>query len=254
MREPLIGLPTEFSASPTRWTTYSGMAALTLRRCLGAAKESDQIRAAATILATAIKAFPFAAIAYLLWRRQWQAAAATLVWLFVILVLLPSPFRGYERSVHDLDLWYRHMLADQSGNSVGGRDLHPEGVPGGSLLQVEAQGKRHAPAVRAASYDAARCEVQRPQPAGETQRLAGRAALVWALTEEDAGAVRSLGAERVEVLEVPGRPPRAQAAARSGVRLIGNWTWGPNAAGLRPEAPSWGWMTGSECVITERPS
>src|SRR4051794_20149417 len=65
------------------------------------------------------------------------------------------------------------------------------------------------------------------------QRLAGRAALVCALTEEDAADVRALGAERVEVLDVPGRPPRAQAAARSGVRLIGNWAWGPNAAGLR---------------------
>ena len=72
-------------------------------------------------LATAIKAFPFAAIVYLVWRRQWRAAAATIVWLFVILIVLPAPFRGFDRNVHELRLWYRDMLADQSGNSVGQR-------------------------------------------------------------------------------------------------------------------------------------
>lgn len=76
----------------------------------------------ALALATAIKAFPIAAIIYLVWRRQWQAAIATLVWLFVLLVLLPVPFRGFERNNHELALWYRAMLADQSGQSVGGRE------------------------------------------------------------------------------------------------------------------------------------
>src|SRR5436309_39733 len=32
---------------------------------------------------------------------------------------------------------------------------------------------------------------------------------------------------------VRSRSPSTAAAARSGIRLIGNWTWGPNATGLR---------------------
>ena len=66
------------------------------------------------------------------------------------------------------------------------------------------------------------------------ERLARRAALVWALTDEDADALRALGASGVTVLAVPGREPvRPADGTRSGVGLIGNWTWGPNAAGLR---------------------
>ena len=75
----------------------------------------------ALALATAMKAFPLSALAYLIWRRQWQAAAATVVWLALILVVLPAPIRGFERNAHELTLWYRGMLADQSGNSIGQR-------------------------------------------------------------------------------------------------------------------------------------
>jgi glycosyltransferase involved in cell wall biosynthesis len=66
------------------------------------------------------------------------------------------------------------------------------------------------------------------------QRIAKRADLVWALTPEDAGALRDLGASTTSVLAVPGREPAPASAPaeRSGVGLIGNWTWGPNAAGL----------------------
>lgn len=57
---------------------------------------------------------------------------------------------------------------------------------------------------------------------------------VWALTADDAGALRDLGANDVTVFAVPGRAPgRTDAVEREGVRLIGNWTWGPNASGLR---------------------
>ncbi len=87
-------------------------------------------------LATAMKAFPFAAIVYLIWRRQWQATIATLSWLVVILVLLPAPFRGFERNAHELQLWYRDMLADQSGKSVGQRELIGYSFKNQSLVAV----------------------------------------------------------------------------------------------------------------------
>lgn len=76
----------------------------------------------ALALAAAIKAFPVSAIAYLVYRRQWRATAATLGGLILILVILPAPFRGFERNLHELQQWYRGMLADQSGNAIGQRD------------------------------------------------------------------------------------------------------------------------------------
>jgi len=43
-------------------------------------------------LATAIKVFPVAVLPYLVWRRQWAAAAGTVVFLGVLLFVLPAPF------------------------------------------------------------------------------------------------------------------------------------------------------------------
>ena len=64
--------------------------------------------------------------------------------------------------------------------------------------------------------------------------LVERAESIWALTADDAGTLRELGAKDVTVFDVPGRAAAAAAAGeRDGVRLIGNWTWGPNESGLR---------------------
>ena len=76
----------------------------------------------ALALAAAIKAFPLSAIAYLVYRRHWRATAATLAGLVLLLVILPAPIRGFENNLHELELWYRGMLADQSGNTIGQRD------------------------------------------------------------------------------------------------------------------------------------
>lgn len=75
----------------------------------------------ALALAAAMKAFPISALAYLIYRRHWQAAVATLAGLFLILIILPAPIRGYERNFQELSAWYHGMLADQSGNSIGQR-------------------------------------------------------------------------------------------------------------------------------------
>jgi hypothetical protein len=70
-----------------------------------------EISAGALIaLAAAIKAFPAIAIIYLVYRRYWKAAASLIVTLAFLLLILPAPFRGFERAWHDLEKWSAGML------------------------------------------------------------------------------------------------------------------------------------------------
>src|SRR5438094_1359219 len=61
-------------------------------------------------VAAAIKAFPVMAIVYLLYRRYWTAAASLVVALVFLLLILPAPFRGFERAWRDLEKWSAGML------------------------------------------------------------------------------------------------------------------------------------------------
>ena len=61
-------------------------------------------------LATAIKAFPVLTIGYLLYRRYWKAALSTFVFLIVLVVVVPFPFRGMERNLEDLQTWIAGMV------------------------------------------------------------------------------------------------------------------------------------------------
>jgi hypothetical protein len=65
--------------------------------------------------ATAMKAFPFLAIVYLIYRRYWTATIALVVALFVFLFVLPVPFRGMSQTLADLRSWQSGMLRYQSG-------------------------------------------------------------------------------------------------------------------------------------------
>ncbi|HEU4345244.1 MAG TPA: glycosyltransferase family 87 protein, partial [Candidatus Binatia bacterium] len=67
-------------------------------------------------LAIAIKAFPVLTLGYLIYRRRWKATISTLVFLILFLVALPSPFRGIERNLEDLDTWTRGMLHYDAGS------------------------------------------------------------------------------------------------------------------------------------------
>jgi hypothetical protein len=56
-------------------------------------------------VAAAIKAFPVLAIIYLVYRRYWKAAISLVATLVFLLLVLPAPFRGFERAWHDLEKW-----------------------------------------------------------------------------------------------------------------------------------------------------
>ncbi len=73
-------------------------------------------------LATAIKVFPVAVFPYLVWRRQWAAAASMVVFLAVFLLLLPAPFRGFQHNVAELKTWYQGMVGSSSEKGFGQRD------------------------------------------------------------------------------------------------------------------------------------
>jgi hypothetical protein len=73
-------------------------------------------------LATAIKVFPVAVLPYLIWRKQWAAAASMVVFLSVFLFVLPAPFRGYQHNVSELKTWYQGMIGSSSEKGFGQRD------------------------------------------------------------------------------------------------------------------------------------
>jgi hypothetical protein len=73
-------------------------------------------------LATAIKVFPVAVFPYLLWRRQWTAAASMLVFVIALLFVVPAPFRGFQHNVTELKTWYTGMVGTSSEKGFGQRD------------------------------------------------------------------------------------------------------------------------------------
>jgi hypothetical protein len=72
-------------------------------------------------LATAIKVFPVAVFPYLLWRRQWAAVAAMVVFLGLFLFVVPAPVRGFQHNVSELKTWYRGMVGSSSEQGFGQR-------------------------------------------------------------------------------------------------------------------------------------
>jgi glycosyl transferase family 87 len=98
------------------WSTYHlGQPNLVLLALILGAfvalRAERQITAGVLIaVAAAIKAFPVVAIVYLLYRRYWTAAASLVVALVFLLLILPAPFRGFERAWRDLEKWSAGML------------------------------------------------------------------------------------------------------------------------------------------------
>jgi hypothetical protein len=102
-----------------------------------------EISAGALIaVAAAIKAFPGIAIIYLVYRRYWKAAASLIVTLAFLLLILPAPFRGFERAWRDLEKWSVGMLKyDATG--VAQRPMRSHSWKNQSLVGVSNRLLRH---------------------------------------------------------------------------------------------------------------
>ena len=73
-------------------------------------------------LATAIKVFPVAVFPYLVWRRQWAAAASMVVFTAIFLFVVPAPVRGFQHNVSELKTWFQGMVGSSSEQGFGQRD------------------------------------------------------------------------------------------------------------------------------------
>ena len=96
-------------------------------------------------VAAAIKAFPVLAIVYLVYRRYWKAAASLVATLLFLLLILPAPFRGFERAWHDLEKWSAGMLR-YSEVTVGQRPMRSYTWKNQSLIGVGNRSLRHVDA------------------------------------------------------------------------------------------------------------
>jgi len=81
----------------------------------------EWLAGALVAVAAGIKAFPFVAIVYLLYRRYWIAAASLVITLAFLLILLPTPFRGFSRARADLQRWTSGMLLKYDEKGVAQR-------------------------------------------------------------------------------------------------------------------------------------
>jgi hypothetical protein len=96
-------------------------------------------------VAAGIKAFPVIAIVYLVYRRYWKAALSLIGTLIFLLLILPAPFRGFERAWHDLEKWSAGMLK-YSEVTVGQRPMRSYTWKNQSLIGVSNRLLRHVDA------------------------------------------------------------------------------------------------------------
>jgi hypothetical protein len=96
-------------------------------------------------VAAAIKAFPVLAIIYLVYRRYWKAAVSLVATLVILILILPAPFRGFERAWHDLEKWSAGMLK-YSEVTVGQRPMRSYTWKNQSLIGVSNRLLRHVDA------------------------------------------------------------------------------------------------------------
>lgn len=96
-------------------------------------------------LAAAIKAFPVIAIIYLIYRRYWKATLSVVVTLTFLLLILPAPFRGFERAWRDLEKWSSGMLKYDAA-TVAQRPMRSYTWKNQSLVSVTNRLLRHVDA------------------------------------------------------------------------------------------------------------
>jgi hypothetical protein len=96
-------------------------------------------------VAAAIKAFPILAIVYLLYRRYWAAAASLVATLVFLILILPTPVRGFQQAWRDIQKWSVGMLI-YSEAKVGQRPMRSYTWKNQSLIGVSNRLLRHVDA------------------------------------------------------------------------------------------------------------
>jgi hypothetical protein len=123
------------------WSSYHlGQASLVLLApMLGAfvalRSEREIFAGALVAIAAAIKAFPVIVIVYFIYRRHWKTVASLAVTLLFLLLVVPAPFRGFERTWHDLEKWSVGMLK-YSPSGIAQRPKRSQNWKNQSLVSV----------------------------------------------------------------------------------------------------------------------
>ena len=87
-------------------------------------------------LSAAIKAFPVTVLVYLLWRRRWRAAASMAAGLIILLIVVPTPIRGFDRNARELATWFDGMVLSTSEKGFGQRETQNWGWRNNSIIAV----------------------------------------------------------------------------------------------------------------------
>ena len=95
--------------------------ALMLGAFIALQKKFQWLAGGLVAIAAAIKAFPFIAIVYLVYRRYWTAVLSLILTLTFLLIVLPIPFRGYDLAKLELERWSNGMLFKYDESGVGQR-------------------------------------------------------------------------------------------------------------------------------------
>jgi hypothetical protein len=112
--------------------------------CLGARRPG--LAGGLVAFAAAVKAFPFMAIGYLIYRRLWKATAALLVALTLAMLALPMPFRGTRGAFEDAGTWTMGMVLRYDAGSIAQRPERGFGFKNQSLMALANRLLRDIPA------------------------------------------------------------------------------------------------------------
>lgn len=141
-QHPLLYLVPTACCIPYVWDIYQlGQLNLLLLVCMLGAfvclqRKREWCAGILIALAASLKAFPIFALAYLMYRRRWKAVVSLVAFLFFFLVLLPIPFRGFQRNLQDLKTWNEGMVFRYDTNSIAQRPSRGYSLKNQSLIAV----------------------------------------------------------------------------------------------------------------------
>ena len=142
-QHPLLYLVPTACCIPFVWDIYQlGQPNLLLLACMLGAFVYLQLKkewyaGVFIAFAASLKAFPILSLVYLLYRRRWKAALSTVVFLIVFLVVLPVPFRGFQRNLQDIKTWTKGMVLHYDTDSIAQRPGRGYSWKNQSLIAVE---------------------------------------------------------------------------------------------------------------------